>query len=269
MFLSPSQQQHHGFVDSDYASLHPRRVNLGSEATIDSLVDSHHSMDRGANEYSQSGLPSPYPSNFGDTNSEGSTADHASAAQYPVKQEVNYPTSATPTSEYGVYPTSARSGSFPEQLHRPYHPAGSASTGAMAQQQPNSPSMPQQDGQIHQSPAVKSDNHVPIDPSIAAPSPSYPYGQQPPYAPNPEMAHGYSHPSGGMYAQPRPDWGGYGGHGAPPLTPGHPVYAHSPASAPPQQRPSQVSLHHTQCEGFVRPCWRCDLRTCTLHRRNV
>ncbi|KAL6850663.1 hypothetical protein ACO1O0_007787 [Amphichorda felina] len=163
-------------------------------------------MDRGANEYSQSGLPSPYPSNPGDTNSESSTADHASAAQQPVKQEVNYPTSATPTSEYGVYLPSGRSGSFPEQLHRPYHPAGSASSG---------------------------------DPSIAAPSPSYPYGQQPSYAPNPDMAHGYSHPSGGMYAQPRPDWGGYGGHGAPPLTPGHPVYAHNPASAP-QQRPSQL-----------------------------
>lgn len=201
-------------------------------------------MDRGANEYSQSGLPSPYPSNPGDTNSESSTADHASAAQQPVKQEVNYPTSATPTSEYGVYLPSGRSGSFPEQLHRPYHPAGSASSGGMAQQQPNSPSMPQPDGRSHhQPPAVRSDNNAPIDPSIAAPSPSYPYGQQPSYAPNPDMAHGYSHPSGGMYAQPRPDWGGYGGHGAPPLTPGHPVYAHNPASAP-QQRPSQVSLNH-------------------------
>jgi hypothetical protein len=55
------------------------------------------------------------------------------------------------------------------------------------------------------------------------------------------MSHGYSHPSGGMYAQPRPDWAGYSQHGAPPLTPGHPVYAQSPASAP-QQRPNQVRL---------------------------
>jgi hypothetical protein len=172
-------------------------------------------MDRSANEYSQSGLPSPYPSNFGDNNSEGSSADHASAAQYPVKQEVSYPPTSTPTSEYGVYPPSARSGSFPDHLQRPYHPASSVSSGGMAQQQPNNP-------------------------SIATPSSSYPYGQHSPYAPNPDMAHSYSHPSGGMYAQPRPDWGGYGQHGAPPLTPGHPVYAHSPASAPPQQRPSQV-----------------------------
>jgi len=170
-------------------------------------------MDRGANEYSQSGLPSPYPSNFGDNNSEGSPAEHASAAQYPVKQEVSYPP-ATPTSEYGVYPSSARSGSFPEQqLQRPYPPSSSTPTGGMAQQQPNNPSVP-------------------------TPSPSYPYGQQPSYNPNTEIPHGYSHPSGGMYAQPRPDWGGYGGHGAP-LTPGQPMYAHSPASAP-QQRPSQV-----------------------------
>ncbi|KAJ4854273.1 uncharacterized protein T069G_11252 [Trichoderma breve] len=127
-------------------------------------------MDRGATQFSQS--------------------EHASAAQYPGKQD--YPTSVTPTSEYSVYPPSARS--------------GSASSG---------------------------------DPSIAAPSPTYPYGQHSPYAPNPDMSHGYSHQSGGMYAQPRPDWAGYSQHGAPPLTPGHPVYAQSPASAP-QQRPSQV-----------------------------
>lgn len=236
MFLVPIQHQHQAPVDA-HASLR----STDPEATLYPLPGTRSSMDRSANDYSQSGLPSPYPSNFGDSNSEGSTADHASAAQYPVKHEVNYPASATPTSEYGVYPPSARSGSFQEHLQRPYHPSGSGSSGGMAQQQQNSPSMPQQDGRNHHAPAVKSDD-VPIDPSIAAPSPTYPYGQQSPYAPNPDMAHSYSHPSGGMYAQPRPDWAGYGAHGAPPLTPGHPVYAHSPASAPPQQRPSQVSL---------------------------
>ncbi|KJZ69208.1 hypothetical protein HIM_11408 [Hirsutella minnesotensis 3608] len=188
----------------------------------------------------RSGLPSPYPSNFGDTHSEGSSADHASAAQYPVKQEVNYPASATPTSEYGVYPQSSRSGSFPDHIQRSYHPSSSTSSGGGMAQQQNSPSLPQQDGRSHQSHAVNSDNDVPIDPSIAAPSPTYPYGQHSPYAPNPDMAHSYSHPSGSMYAQPRPDWGGYGQHGGPPLIPGHPVYAQSPASAPPQQRPNQV-----------------------------
>lgn len=197
-------------------------------------------MDRSAPEYSQSGLPSPYPSTFGDNRSEGSTADHASAAQYPVKQEAPYPTSATPNSEYGIYPHSARSGSFPDQLQRPYHPASGNSSGGMAQQ-PNSPSMPQQDGRSHQSHAVKSDNDVPIDPSIAQPSPTYAYGQHSPYGPNPEMQHQYSqHPSGAMYAQPRPDWTGYNQHGAP-MGPGQPVYGHPGGSGPPPQRPNQVS----------------------------
>lgn len=201
-------------------------------------------MDRTATEYSQTGLPSPYPSHFGDNNSEGSSADPVSAAApYPVKQEASYPppSLSTPNSEYGVYPQSARSGSFPEHLQRPYHPAASSvSSGGMAQQ-PHSPSLPQQDGRSHQASADKSDNEVPIDPSIATPSSSYPYPQHSSYAANPEMAHSYSHPSGGMYAQTRPDWGGYGQHGAPPMTAGHPVYAHSPASAAQQQRPSQVS----------------------------
>lgn len=213
MFLVPTQQPHN-FVDN-HASLHSSNTSqLGSEATLDTLLSSPSSMERSAPEYSQSGLPSPYPSNFGDSNSEESSADHASAAQYPVKQEVYSSTSATPTSEYGVYPQSARSGSFPEHIQRSYHPASSSSSGGMAQQQNN--------------------------PSIAAPSPTYPYGQHSPYAPNPDMSHSYSHPaSGGMYAQPRPDWAGYGQHGGAPLTPGHPVYAQSPASAPPQ-RPNQV-----------------------------
>lgn len=214
-------------------------------------------MDRGAQEYSQSGLPSPYPSNFGDTHSEGSSADHASAAQYPVKQEANYPTSATPSSEYSVYPPSARSGSFPDHIQRSYHPAsGTSGGGGMAQQQ-NSPSMPQQDGRSHQAHAVNSDNDVPIDPSIAAPSPTYPYGPHSPYAANPDMVHNYSHPSGSMYAQPRPDWTGYGQHGGPPLTPGHPVYAQSQASAP-QQRPNQVSLRRKPpCPGNLQELHQC------------
>lgn len=194
-------------------------------------------MERSTSEYPQTGLPSPYPSNFGDANSEGSSADHASAAQYSNQKEVNYPTSATPTSEYGVYPQSARSGTFPDHGQRSYQSATPTSSGSMAQQ--NSPSLPQQDGRNHQSHPVNSDSNVPIDPSIAAPSPTYPYGQHSPYGPNPDMQHGYSHPSGGMYAQPRPEWGGYGQHGAPPMTPGgHHVYGQSPQAA---QRPNQVS----------------------------
>ncbi|RDA82356.1 hypothetical protein CP532_2114 [Ophiocordyceps camponoti-leonardi (nom. inval.)] len=203
-------------------------------------------MDRGAHEYSQSGLPSPYPSNFGDANSEGSSADHASAAAaaYPVKQEVGYQSSATPTSDYGVYPQSARSGSFPDHVQRSYHPASGTGGGGggMAQQQ-NSPSLPQQDGRNHQAHAVRSDSDVPIDPSIAAPSPTYHYTQQSPYAPNPELAHNYSHQAGTMYGQPRPDWAGYGQHGGPPMATGHPVYGghqSAPSAAQQPQRTNQV-----------------------------
>ncbi|CAH0018205.1 unnamed protein product [Clonostachys rhizophaga] len=241
MLLEPAQSQRHALAVDHRVHPLASHEHPGSKESVDTFSGPRNPMERSTAEYSQSGLPSPYPSNFGDTNSEGSSADHASAAQYPVKQEATYPTSATPTSEYGVYPPSARSGSFPEHLQRPYHTASSASSAGMAQQQPNSPSLPQPDGRNHhEASSAKSDNDVPIDPSIAAPSPTYPYGQHSPYAPNPDMAaHSYSHPSGGMYAQPRPDWGGYGQH-AQPLTPGHPVYAHGGPSAPPQARPSQV-----------------------------
>ncbi|KAJ4150027.1 hypothetical protein LMH87_010795 [Akanthomyces muscarius] len=174
-------------------------------------------MDRTASDFpQQTGLPSPYPSNFGgDAHSEASSADHASAQPYPPPpKDAAYPATATPASDYGVYPPPARSTSaYPDHVQRAYQPASSPSTGSMAQQN---------------------------NPSIAQPSPTYPYGQHSPYAPNPDMAHSYSHPNSNMYAQPRPEWGGYATqHGAAPLTPGHPVYGQSPASAP-QQRPNQV-----------------------------
>ncbi|KAH9429831.1 C2H2 finger domain transcription factor con7 [Pyricularia oryzae] len=134
-------------------------------------------MDRSASDYSQSGLPSPYPSNCGDNQSEAQsvTVDTSSAAQYnaSAQQEVrsnnpgNYSASATPTSEYGVYPASARSSSFPDHLQqRSYHPASnhSGSSG---------------------------------DPSIAAPSPTYGApAQYSPYGPpSQDMSHGYAHPA--------------------------------------------------------------------------
>ncbi|KAI0145872.1 hypothetical protein F4776DRAFT_380112 [Hypoxylon sp. NC0597] len=161
-------------------------------------------MERSVPEYSQSGLPSPYPSTYGDTQSEASSADHASAAQYPSNQEArgnSYPTSATPTSEYGAYPQSARStSSFPEHSLRQYPPASnhSGSSG---------------------------------DPSIAAPSPTYAPNQYSPYAPPPQdMSHNYPHSAGSLYAQPRPDWANYAHPGAPGQIP-HPhpqVYSFVP-----------------------------------------
>ncbi|KAH8848231.1 C2H2 finger domain transcription factor con7 [Pyricularia oryzae] len=157
-------------------------------------------MDRSASDYSQS--------------------DTSSAAQYnaSAQQEVrsnnpgNYSASATPTSEYGVYPASARSSSFPDHLQqRSYHPASnhSGSSG---------------------------------DPSIAAPSPTYGApAQYSPYGPpSQDMSHGYAHPGSNLYAQPRPDWSGYGQQHGAPLTPGHHVFPQTPTSAPPQARPNQV-----------------------------
>ncbi|KAM7223653.1 hypothetical protein V8F06_001127 [Rhypophila decipiens] len=199
-------------------------------------------MERGAPEYTQSGLPSPYPSTFGDTQSEASV-DHASAATYTTQQEVrsnNYSTTATPTSEYSTYPSSARSSSFPEHIQRTYHPATNptGSSGGMAQA-PTSPSS-SQDGHNHQSPQeARSDSDVPIDPSIAQPSPTYTVhgGQYTPYAAPPpaDMAQHYAtHPN---YPQPRPDWSGYS---QPPVTPGHHVFPQTPTSAPQQARPNQV-----------------------------
>merc|ERR1711964_16956 len=88
-------------------------TNSFTEAALSKLLgvstnSSRRSMDRGATQYSQS--------------------DHASAAHYtPEVRSNNYSTSATPTSEYGIYPTSARSGSFPEHIQRQYiHPATTA-----------------------------------------------------------------------------------------------------------------------------------------------
>jgi hypothetical protein len=252
MFLVPTPQpQHNGLVDN-YTPL-PRapeqqlkRSNPGAKlGKLLNAADS--SMERSVHDYSHSGLPSPYPSVSGDNQSEASSADHASAAPYPSNQEArpaNYSTSATPTSEYGAYPQSARStSSFPEQsLRHQYHPASNhnGSSGGMAQQTTTSPSLPLQDGRNHQPQQVKSDSDVPIDPSIAAPSPPYPHGQYSPYnAPPQDMPHQY--PQGapaGLYAQPRPDWGNYAHPGQVPHT--HPVpYSHTQASAPPG-RPQQV-----------------------------
>merc|ERR1712169_106807 len=179
-------------------------TNSFTEAALSKLLgvstnSSRRSMDRGATQYSQS-----------------ESADHASAAHYtPEVRSNNYSTSATPTSEYGIYPTSARSGSFPEHIQRQYHPSSnhSGSNGG--------------------------------DPSIAASSPTYPQhnGQYSPYPQQGDMSHGYpQHPAGGaMYTQPRPDWAGYAG-GQHPMHGGYPVSgAQTPTSAAPAgARPGQV-----------------------------
>lgn len=254
----------HQHDDHDDYSAHHH--HLFTEAALSKLLgvaahSSRHSMDRSATAYSQSGLHSP-SSALADTTSEDSPADHASAAQYPSQQEVrpsnySHSSSATPTSEYGVYPTSARSASFPDHLARPYHPSsshGGSNGGVMAQS--TSPSLPLQDDRTsHENTQIKSDQDVPIDPSIAATSPTYPphNGQYSPYPQQQEMQHGYpNHPSAGaMYAQPRPDWAGYAG-GQHPMHGGYPVSgAQTPtAAAPSGARPGQVGHHLLQ---FISP----------------
>ncbi|KAK4200523.1 hypothetical protein QBC40DRAFT_326573 [Triangularia verruculosa] len=204
-------------------------------------------MERNTSEYS-SGLPSPYPSTVGDAPSEDSSVDPAAAASttYPQQPEVRsttaYPAAGTPTSsDYSVYPHSARSatGSFPDtHLQRSYHPASNhqGTSGGMAQT-PTSP-LPLQDGRSHHNPQqAKSDSGVPIDPSIAAASPTYNHPQYSPYAPPQDMAHPYSHSA--VYQASRPDWGSYQAPGV--MAAGHhPVFAQSAASAAAQPRPSQV-----------------------------
>ncbi|KAI0104134.1 hypothetical protein GGR51DRAFT_572827 [Nemania sp. FL0031] len=260
MFVVPTQPTQHHALASNCVSL-PRapKQQLRSSspgAKLGKLLNTSDSpMERNVHDYSQSGLPSPYPSVSGDNQSEASSADHPSAAQYPSNQEArpaSYSASATPNSEYGAYPQSARStSSFPEHSLRQYHPASNhnGSSGGMAQQPTTSPSMPLQDGRNHQPQQVKSDSDVPIDPTIAAPSPTYPHNQYAQYAPPQEMAHSY--PQGaaaaGMYSQPRPDWANYG-HPAGQM-PHHAVpYSHQPASAPPG-RPAQYGVQ--QVYSFV------------------
>ncbi|KAL8417636.1 hypothetical protein RB594_001337 [Gaeumannomyces avenae] len=288
MFVAPAQQHRHAFVEHDHhhrlpSPLHrptsPQYRSHGSAGTPSSSSLASPvgpSMERSGSEYSQSGLPAPYLSNCGDIKSEAPSStpiDHASAAQYATQhqhqhqhqQEVRsntsstYSASATPTSEYSVYPASARSSSFPDHIHRSYHPSSShsGSSGGMAQAPASPPThlpqqqqqQPQQDGRDmgHTAPQqqldIKSDPGLsPIDPSIAAPSPTYTHGQQySPYGPpSQDMSHGYAHPSSGLYAQPRPDWTGYGQQHGAPLTPGHHVFPQTPTSAPPQARPNQV-----------------------------
>lgn len=239
--------------ESHAPNTHSAEVAL-SKLLGDFTNPSHQLMDRGATEYSQSGLHTPPSHAFSDvqdTQSEDLSADHASAAQFAHHPEVvrsnNFSASATPTSEYGVYPASARSASFPEHLQRQYHPSSNhsgSSGGGMAQS--TSPSLPLQDSRANNhTTQIKSDQDVPIDPSIAASSPTYPAhgGQYSPYPPQQEMQHGYpQHQQGAMYPQQRPDWAGYAGQPQHPMH-GYPVSgAQTPTSAAPAgPRPGQVS----------------------------
>ena len=190
-------------------------------------------MDARQSEYPQSGLSSPY-AHYNGHQSEGNSADQASTVQYPAGQDykpTNFSSSATPDSSYGLPPQSARSGSFPEYIQRGYaegqparyQPSAQGNHAAMAQT--SSPSLSIADGQQPSGNAsqhhTKSDGDVPIDPSIAQSSPSYPPPHN--YSPYPpqqqEMPQYAAHP---MYA--RPEWAP--GQYSQPMQ-----YGHSPATS--------------------------------------
>ncbi|EDU51512.1 transcriptional regulator [Pyrenophora tritici-repentis] len=198
-------------------------------------------MDARQADYPQSGLHSPYPT-FPEAASEGTSADQASAAQYPPSGPDPRSSNLTPSSDYSLNPSSARSGSFPEYIQRSYQPgAQGQAPGGMAQQQ--SPSMSIPDGPNgHQAPQqLKSDSDVPIDPSIAAQtSPTYASHQQQqysPYTPHHDMQHYPGQPQTPMGYASRPEWAGH--YPQPGMHYGHPATSGPPAPAmvSPVQRP--------------------------------
>ncbi|KAF3492254.1 uncharacterized protein GIQ15_01771 [Arthroderma uncinatum] len=253
-------------------------------------------MDRPASDYAQPGLSPQYPS-LPETQSEQSAADQASAAaaaaavasptqpearrtpqsQYsapPEPRSGGISSSNTPQPDYGLHqnaphppppPAAARPSPYPEYLTRQpqyHHAPHTQAGGPPGMAQATSPSMNPQDGQQsdHRSPAqVKSDTEVPIDPSIAASSPSYP----PPYSPYAPQSHDMtqyqSHPPQ-MYA--RPDWPHqYGGH-----QPGMPGPYSSPASAQ-HKRPRR---RYEEIERMYKCGWNgCEKAYGTLNHLNA
>lgn len=200
--------------------------SLGAILASNLQQDTRQSMDGRQPEYPQSGLSSPYAPYNGHP-SEGSPVDQ-SAVQYQHGQDYkpsNFSSSATPESSYGI-PQSARSGSFPEYIQRGSYPEGQQSrypAGAQSgMAQTSSPSLdgPHQPNGHHPS-HLKSDAEVPIDPSIAQSSPSYPPSHN--YSPYPQQHEMQQYPGQPMTPYGRPDWAnGYQQS---------PMYGHSPATS--------------------------------------
>ena len=139
----------------------------------------------------------------------------------------SYGQTATPSSEYSVNSSSTRSAALPQEyLARQHYAQQQNQAGAGTMAQATSPSMSLQDGQQnnHHNPPHKSNSEVPIDPSIAQPSPTYP--PYSPYAPNHDMSQYQGHPQQGYHPWPQQ----YAGHahgmpGGPYSSPGTAVSA--------------------------------------------
>ncbi|KAB8227569.1 putative C2H2 transcription factor (Con7) [Aspergillus alliaceus] len=257
--------------------------------------------NRPASEYAQSGSHFPYPPSVA-PHSELPAADQASAAataqytpqpevrpnpQYTPQPEVrpaaNISSSNTPQSDYGLNqpPAAARSPAYPDYLARPpqyHHAPNTQAGGAAGMAQATSPSMHTlHDGQLHDHrnhTNVKSDADVPIDPSIAASSPTYP----PPYSPyqpqGHEMAQYQGHPPPPppqMYA--RPDWShGYGQHQhglpGPYTTPATTVYSFVPI--PGAQQHKRPRRRYEEIERMYKCGWNgCEKAYGTLNHLNA
>ena len=187
---------------------------------------------------------------FGSTILSLETADPASAAQYSSQEDrpANFAPSGPPPADFNAAaaaaaaaaavstPATARSSNFsPDYLARQQQPFAPGHPASMAQA--TSPSLPLSDGnQPSQSP-TKSNPDVPIDPSIAAASPTYSTGA--PYSPytpqGHDMAHYQGHPP-----QNYAGWAYPGPHGLPYHSPGASSAGGSPATTGPP-RPGQVS----------------------------
>lgn len=167
-------------------------------------------MDGRQPEYSQSGLSSPPRASSKRHYSEGSSADQPSAVPYPSSQQDykppnGYSTSATPSSDYGYSQQQSHHQSSRYSANAPngQHAAGMAQTSS-----PSLSNVPEGNQANGHTPVnnVKSDGQLPIDPSIAQSSPTYPpphnYSPYPPQHempqyPNQQMTYG------------RPDWAGH------------------------------------------------------------
>ena len=165
-------------------------------------------------------------------------ADSVSAAQYSTQPEVranNFPPPPTPTANYTVTPASARPSTFPQEyLARQQHYTPSS---AASMAQATSPSLPLSDGQNPNSSSNKSNSDVPIDPSIAHSSPTYPGTPYSPYAQGHNIEQYPGHPP------PNYHWPGYGHpHGLPYSGPGTNSTSGSPATTGPP-RAGQVGLN--------------------------
>ena len=208
----------------------------------------HHSMDSRQGEYPQSGLSSPKPAEKSEQHSEDSKTDHSAAtAQYSSQSDPKLTNASTPTSDYSLNPSSARSGTFPDYIHRGggypdasqrYNPTSAPNGTGAHMAQSTSPSKPPTASQTAgeqplESKAINSDPHIPVDPNIAASSPTYP--PQHHYSPYQAQHDPYQTPPA-MYPRP-PEYGA--AYSAPPH--GMPApYGHVPASVstPPSMQPA-------------------------------